>query len=231
MILLINKQVKTADGVIRGAYSYVDSNGIVQSVNYIADALEFRVGATNLPVHNVETPVNNIIEDSSNSLNTETPEPASKTEPMQSAVLSPKVRYSYLPYAASYGYTLPMAAPLVGVSGNSVDSANSQFHAQNDFGQYNYGFSNPTQTKQEVKTADGITRGSYSYVDANNLIQSKIRIFTRRVNGNKTENLTRRKLYGIFTAADGIVRGASQSLDSEEDIRQSITLQIILDLK
>ena len=84
MILLINKQeVKTADGVIRGAYSYVDSNGIVQSVNYIADALGFRVGATNLPVHNVETPVHNIIEDSSNSLNTETPEPTSKTEPMQ----------------------------------------------------------------------------------------------------------------------------------------------------
>ena len=84
MILLINKQeVKTADGVIRGAYSYVDSNGIVQSVNYIADALEFRVGATNLPVHNVETPVNNIIVESSNSLNTETPEPTSKTEPMQ----------------------------------------------------------------------------------------------------------------------------------------------------
>ena len=47
----------------------------------------------------------------------------------------------------------------------------------------------------------------------------------------RTENLTRRKLDKIFTAADGIVRGASQSLDSEEDIRQSITLQIILDLK
>ena len=108
---------------------------------------------------------------------------------------------------------------MVGVSGNSVDSANSQFHAQNDFGQYNYGFSNPTQTKQEVKTADGITRGSYSYVDANNLIQSKIRIFTRRVNGNRTENLTRRNLHGIFTAADGIVRGAYQYLDSEGDIQ------------
>ena len=47
----------------------------------------------------------------------------------------------------------------------------------------------------------------------------------------RTENLTRRRLDKIFTAADGIVRGASQSLDSEEDIRQSITLQIILDLK
>jgi len=158
--------------VIRGAYSYVDSNGIVQSVNYIADALGFRVGATNLPVHNVATPVNNIIEDSSNSLKSETPEPASKIAPVQPAVLSPKVSYSYLPYAASYGYTLPIAAPVVGVNGNSVDSANSQFHAQADFGQYNYGFSNPTQTKQEVKTADGITRGSYSYVDANGLIQS-----------------------------------------------------------
>ena len=70
---------------------------------------------------------------------------------MQWTVLSPKVNHSYLPYAASYGYTLTIAAPLVGVSGNSVDSANIQFHAQNDFGQYNYGFSNPTQTKQEVK--------------------------------------------------------------------------------
>ena len=56
---------------------------MVQSVSHIADALEFRVGATNRPVHNVETPVNNIIVESSNSLNTETPEPTSKTEPMQ----------------------------------------------------------------------------------------------------------------------------------------------------
>merc|ERR1712131_304114 len=50
----VKQEVKTADGVIRGAYSYVDADGIVQTVNYIADALGFRVGATNLPVHHVD---------------------------------------------------------------------------------------------------------------------------------------------------------------------------------
>jgi hypothetical protein len=50
----LTEGVITGPGVVRGAYSYVDSNGIVQSVNYIADALGFRVGATNLPVHNVD---------------------------------------------------------------------------------------------------------------------------------------------------------------------------------
>merc|ERR1711971_589226 len=46
------------------------------------------------------------------------------------------------------------------------------FHAQDDLGQYNYGFAHPTQTKQEVKTADGVTRGGYSYIDANGIVQT-----------------------------------------------------------
>lgn len=33
-----------------GAYSYTDANGIVQTVNYVADGLGFRVAASNLPV-------------------------------------------------------------------------------------------------------------------------------------------------------------------------------------
>lgn len=41
--------MKTVDGVIRGAYSYVDANGLVQSRSYIADGLGFRVAATDLP--------------------------------------------------------------------------------------------------------------------------------------------------------------------------------------
>jgi len=41
---------KTLDGVVRGGYSYLDGNGIVQSANYIADDVNgFRVAATNLP--------------------------------------------------------------------------------------------------------------------------------------------------------------------------------------
>merc|ERR1712080_248743 len=50
----VKQEVKTADGVTRGSYSYVDANGIVQTVNYISDAMGFRVAATNLPVHNVD---------------------------------------------------------------------------------------------------------------------------------------------------------------------------------
>jgi hypothetical protein len=37
-------------GGVTGSYSYVDANGIPQTVNYVADALGYRVAATNLPV-------------------------------------------------------------------------------------------------------------------------------------------------------------------------------------
>jgi len=191
----VKQEVKTADGVIRGAYSYVDSDGIVQTVNYIADALGFRVGATNLPVHHVDA------------------EPAAAVAPVAvktpEAVATPVVQ-AYHPYASSYAYAAPVvqaaapvvqaaapvvqaaapvvqaaapvvqaaapvvqaATPVVPVVPGNVDAANSQYHAQDDFKQYNYGYSNPLSTKQELKTADGVTRGSYSYVDANGLVQT-----------------------------------------------------------
>merc|ERR1719209_390177 len=100
--------------------------------------------------------------------------------------MTPSVSYAYLPYATNYAYnanapvdqpivesapTYAAGPPIVG-AGSPYDSSNSQYHAQDDFGQYNYGFSNPTQTKQELKTADGVTRGSYSYVDANGIVQT-----------------------------------------------------------
>ena len=43
-------ELKTADGVVRGSYSYVDANGLPQKVSYVADALGFRTVGTNLPV-------------------------------------------------------------------------------------------------------------------------------------------------------------------------------------
>ncbi|CAL4179438.1 unnamed protein product, partial [Meganyctiphanes norvegica] len=41
---------RDAFGVVRGSYNYVDANGEIQTQSYIADALGFRVAATNLPV-------------------------------------------------------------------------------------------------------------------------------------------------------------------------------------
>jgi len=43
-------EVGNVYGGVTGSYSYVDANGLLQTVNYIADGLGFRVAATNLPV-------------------------------------------------------------------------------------------------------------------------------------------------------------------------------------
>merc|ERR1712241_134639 len=40
-----------------GNTHYVDANGVLQTVNYVADALGFRVADSRLPVHNPELPV------------------------------------------------------------------------------------------------------------------------------------------------------------------------------
>merc|ERR1712109_34426 len=182
----VKQEIKTADGVIRGAYSYVDADGIVQNVNYIADALGFRVGATNLPVHHVDAPVEAAAPVQAAAAAPVAVAPAPVTA-AASPVIAPQVSYAYLPYASNYGYSVPAAAPApvaapvaapvvasapVAAAATPVDATNSQYHAQDDFGQYNYGYSDPNSVKQEVKTADGVTRGSYSYVDANGIVQT-----------------------------------------------------------
>lgn len=48
----------------------------------------------------------------------------------------------------------------------------SQYHAQDEYGQYSYGYVGPLSSKAETKTADGITRGGYSYIDANGILQT-----------------------------------------------------------
>jgi len=39
-----------------------------------------------------------------------------------------------------------------------------QFFVGDDFGQYSYGYDNPGSSKAEVRTSDGVVRGSYSYL-------------------------------------------------------------------
>lgn len=48
----------------------------------------------------------------------------------------------------------------------------NQFHAQDSLGQYSYGYHDGLSSKSETKTLDGVTRGSYSYVDANGILQT-----------------------------------------------------------
>merc|ERR1711881_187403 len=58
-------EVGNTYGGVSGSYSYVDANGVVQTTNYIADALGFRVQATNLPVApsvELEQPVHTLVQ-------------------------------------------------------------------------------------------------------------------------------------------------------------------------
>lgn len=70
---------------------------------------------------------------------------------------------SYIAYGAAYPsvYGAIVSAPGV-----------SQFHSQDALGQYTYGYSGGPSAKTETKTIDGVTRGSYSYIDSNNIVQS-----------------------------------------------------------
>ncbi|KAK7862250.1 hypothetical protein R5R35_008128 [Gryllus longicercus] len=68
---------------------------------------------------------------------------------------------------APVAYSAPVAAAVV-----VAPSVSSQYHAQDELGQFSYGYQGPLSAKQEVRTADGITRGGYSYVDAHGLVQS-----------------------------------------------------------
>ena len=50
----------------------------------------------------------------------------------------------------------PVVQPVVPVTGN-------QYHAQDEAGQYSFGYSDPNSIRQEV-SAEGVVRGGYKYV-------------------------------------------------------------------
>merc|ERR1712152_41052 len=65
---------------------------------------------------------------------------------------------------------LPLASPVPVAP--IVEPPSSQFHAQDEFGQFSFGYQNINSAKTETKDAFGVTRGSYQYVDANGVLQT-----------------------------------------------------------
>merc|ERR1739838_391072 len=83
----------------------------------------------------------------------------------------PAVTYAAAPaytYAAAPAVTYAAAAPVVAAAPHT---AGSQFHAQDEFGNLNYGYANINSVKQEVGNTYGGVSGGYSYVDANGELQ------------------------------------------------------------
>uniref|UniRef100_A0A1I8PBK5 Cuticle protein 6 n=2 Tax=Stomoxys calcitrans TaxID=35570 RepID=A0A1I8PBK5_STOCA len=76
---------------------------------------------------------------------------------------------SYLvatPRLRSYPYVYGSHATSV------ITPVQHQYHTQDELGQYAYGYSDPLSSKQEVRSLDGVTRGSYSYRDAEGILQT-----------------------------------------------------------
>ena len=185
------QEVKTADGVVRGSYNYVDDEGKIQTVEYIADEGGFRAAGTTIPVQEVTAPV----------AVAETPEVAAARAEharlfaetaARNAELAELALAKQAELAAASGVadavpvgaappvevaapaSAPVAAapavpaaavhtPVVVVAPAAPSS--SQYHAQDEFGQYNYGYANAESTKVETRTSDGVVRGAYRYVD------------------------------------------------------------------
>merc|ERR1712038_580329 len=87
-------------------------------------------------------------------------------------VVAPAPAASPLPLAApvQVAAPVPLTAPVPVAP--IVEPPSSQFHAQDGFGQFSFGYQNINSARSESKDAFGVTRGSYQYVDANNVVQT-----------------------------------------------------------
>ena len=210
------QEFRSPDGVVQGTYSYVDANGVVQTVNYVSDAEGFKVAATNLPKAPVAAPAPAVYveptptvaeektveveyDDSTDDMEVIAPvdETVANTVPYVAAPVVNTV--PYVPYASPYaygyaphqgyyqapatpayvhaapvhqptnyyapGYYQAPVAPVVAPAPVAAvtPSQSSQFHAQSELGEYNYGYSNANSAKQEFKTADGKQFSIYFY--------------------------------------------------------------------
>merc|ERR1711936_1529723 len=88
--------------------------------------------------------------------------------PIAPVALPPQPFAAPVPLPVAQPLAAPVPAPLV----PAVAPPSSQFHAQDEFGQFSFGYQNITSARTESKDAFGVTRGSYQYVDANNVVQT-----------------------------------------------------------
>merc|ERR1712079_975652 len=83
--------------------------------------------------------------------------------------------YTYAPYAQAYAQVAaPVAAPapIVAAAPAVIPPVSSQFHAGDEFGNSQYGYSNLNSAKHEIGNAFGQKSGSYQYVDPAGKLQT-----------------------------------------------------------
>merc|ERR1711937_603193 len=91
----------------------------------------------------------------------------------EAKIIAAPLGYAGYPYAGYPYAAAPVAAPVAPVAAYAPApyTAGSQFHAQDEFGNLNYGYANLNSTKQEIGNTYGGVTGGYQYVDANGNLQ------------------------------------------------------------
>ena len=86
---------------------------------------------------------------------------------------APAVSYAAAPAVTYAAAPAPVAAPVAPVTYAApiAPYVGSQFHAQDELGNLNYGYSNLNSAKAEAGNTYGGVSGGYSYVDANGVLQ------------------------------------------------------------
>ncbi|XP_033203397.1 cuticular protein 16 [Bombus vancouverensis nearcticus] len=239
------KSESSSNGITRGGYSYIDSNGILQTVTYTADDENgFRVSASNLP----QPPKNDVraIQDKPQAKKKSRSEELQESRltdrsNYQSNILSYEILPPYFSFAnhdtrnlavreiaqnpnnpfllskseaerievpkpdPSLSKILPSStissSPSSSIRSDrqrkneeqsSVDTIQTPVtvpapyvlpvlpyrllhsalhHTQDSLGQYDYSYTGDSSAKTESRSLDGTTRGAYSYIDPNGLLQ------------------------------------------------------------
>merc|ERR1712130_977396 len=79
-----------------------------------------------------------------------------------------------------------MGAVVPGYAGAYNPAPSTQFHAQDEFGQFSFGHAGGPLARTEARNAYGVTTGSYQYVDANGLVQT-VNYIADDVNGFRVQ--------------------------------------------
>merc|ERR1712012_1401135 len=134
-----------------------------------ADPIDAEYGVPAAPVITVPAPIPTL-----HSI----PAPVAAPVPLQLVHNAPLIHS--VPQPVVHSVPLPAQAPLAAspapvvapVPVAPIAAPSSQFHAQDEFGQFSFGYQNIDSARTETKDAFGVTRGSYQYVDANGVLQT-----------------------------------------------------------
>jgi len=154
---------------VRGHYVVKDGYGLNRRVDYVADGLGFRATGAGL-----------IKREADAEAFYGSPLATTYASAFAPAIAAPAIRTYAAPAIAAVRTVAPAvaAAPVIAqpapvtyastASVKAVPAAvhASQYHAQDEFGNYSYGYANPNSQKKEAGNAYTGVQGSYSYVDS-----------------------------------------------------------------